>query len=135
MKRQVTGVGVAGTRAGTLGCSWGHRKIYGLMRADGHTASASSVLCSMRRRGLPQLVDYQGQRRELAKARKAAFATPPTGPNQVWQVDFCEYETTTGGTWRLAGCCDYFSKYEHGWPGHTKPSTSTGRSRSTATRP
>lgn len=43
---------------------WGHRKVYGLMRADGHTASASSVLRAMRRRGLLQPIDYQGQRRE-----------------------------------------------------------------------
>ena len=57
----------------------------------------------MRRRGLLQPIDYQGERRELAKARKAAFADPPTGPNQVWQLDFSEYETTTGGIWRLAG--------------------------------
>jgi putative transposase len=51
----------------------------------------------MRRRGLLQPVDYTGQRREHAKARKAAFADPPTSPNQVWQLDFCEYETTAGG--------------------------------------
>jgi hypothetical protein len=31
----------------------------------------------MRRRSLLQPVDCQGQRRELAKARKAAFAEPP----------------------------------------------------------
>lgn len=37
----------------------------------------------------------------------------PTGPNQVWQLDFSELETTAGGTWRLAGCRDYWSKYEH----------------------
>jgi transposase InsO family protein len=98
---------------------WGHRKVYGLMRADGHTVSCSSVERAMRRRGLLQPVDYQGERRELAKARKAAFATPPTGPNQVWQLDFSEYETTAGGTWRLAGCCDYYSKYEYGW--HISP--------------
>lgn len=102
---------------------WGHRKIYGLMRADGHTLSASSVERAMRRRGLLQPVDYQGQRRELAKARSAAFAEPPTGPLQVWQLDFSEYETTTGGIWRLAGCCDYYSKYEYGW--HIAP-TCTG---------
>lgn len=105
---------------------WGHRKIYGLMRADGHFSTAgscSSVERALRRRGLLQPVDYQGERRELAKARKAAFAEPPTRPNQVWQLDFSEYETTTGGTWRLAGCCDYFSKYEFGW--HIGP-TCTG---------
>src|SRR5690606_888174 len=27
--------------------------------------------------------------------------------------DFSEFETTSGGTWRLAGCRDYWSKYEH----------------------
>jgi putative transposase len=94
---------------------WGHRKIYGLMRADGHQLSMSSVERAMRRRGLLQPVDYQGQRRELAKARSAAFAEPPTRPNQVWQLDFSEYETTTGGIWRLAGVCDYYCKYEYGW--------------------
>lgn len=95
--------------------AWGHRKIHWLMAADGHTASASSVERALRRRGLLQPVGYQGERRELAKARKAAFAEPPTAPNQVWQLDFSEYETTNGGIWRLAGCADYFSKYEHGW--------------------
>ena len=103
--------------------AWGHRKIRWLMAADGYTASASSVQRAMRRRGLLQPIDYQGQRRELAKARKAAFADPPDGPNQVWQLDFSEYETTTGGTWRLAGVTDYFTKYEHGW--HIAP-TCTG---------
>lgn len=103
--------------------AWGHRKIFGLMRADGHPLSPSSVERAMRRRGLLQPVDYQGQRRELAKARSAAFAQPPTGPNQVWQLDFSEYETTTGGIWRLAGVCDYYTKYEYGW--HIAP-TCTG---------
>jgi putative transposase len=99
--------------------AWGHRKIAWLMAADGHTASASSIERALRRRGLLQPVDYQGQRRELAQARRAAFAQPPTGPNQVWQLDFTEFETTTGGTWRLAGCRDYWSKYELGW--HISP--------------
>jgi putative transposase len=103
---------------------WGHRKIFGLMRADGYQGSASSVERAMRRRGLLQPVDYQGERRELAKARKAAFAEPPTGPSQVWQLDFSEYETTAGGIWRLAGVCDYFSKYEYGW--HIAPSCAGG---------
>lgn len=37
----------------------------------------------------------------------------------MWQLDFSEFETTTGGTWRLAGCRDYWSKYEH--PFHASP--------------
>jgi transposase InsO family protein len=44
-----------------------------------------------------------------------AFAAPPTGPNQVWQFDFSEYETRAGGTWRVAGIADYYSKVEFGW--------------------
>jgi len=39
---------------------------------------------------------YQRERRKLAERRKAAFANDPTGPNQVWQLDFSEFETTTG---------------------------------------
>jgi putative transposase len=111
--------------------AWGHRKIYGLMRADGHQASVSTVERAMRRRGLLQPVDYQHERRELAHARKAAFAQAPDGPGQVWQLDFSEYETTTGGIWRLAGCCDYYSKYEYGW--HIGP-TCTGADAVTAVR-
>ena len=34
-------------------------------------------------------------------------------------MDFSEFETTTGGTWRIAGCRDYWSKYEH--PFHVFP--------------
>nr|WP_307711327.1 integrase core domain-containing protein [Streptomyces sp. V4I23] len=56
----------------------------------------------------------------MAKARKAAFAQPPTSPNEVWQLDFSEYETSGGGIWQLAGVTDYFTKYEHGW--HISPS-------------
>ncbi|MFD8396582.1 transposase family protein [Streptomyces sp. NPDC059680] len=62
-----------------------------------------------------QPIDCQGERREHAKARKAAFAEPPARPNEVWQLDFSEYETTGGGIWRLTGVTDYFTKYEHGW--------------------
>ncbi|MEU5877517.1 integrase core domain-containing protein [Spirillospora sp. NPDC047279] len=103
--------------------AWGHRKIHWLMAADGHTASASSVERAMRRRGLLQPIDYQGERRRLAAVRKTAFADPPTAPNQVWQLDFSEHETTAGGIWRIAGVTDYFTRYEHGW--HIAP-TCTG---------
>jgi hypothetical protein len=67
--------------------AWGHRKLHWLMRADGHTVSASSVERALRRRDLLQPVDYQGERRAPAKARKAAFADPPSRPNEIWQLD------------------------------------------------
>ncbi len=67
------------------------------------------------RRGLLLAADYQAERRQLAAARRAVFVTPPDGPNRVWQLDFSEFETTRGGTWRIAACTDYWSKYELGW--------------------
>lgn len=96
---------------------WGHRKIAALHRIDHPDidVSDSSVERAMRRRGLLQPVGYQGEVRQLARARRAAFVDPPTHRNQVWQLDFSEFETIAGGTWRIAGCADYFAKYEFGW--------------------
>ena len=107
--------------------AWGHRKIWAMVGHDGHRLSPSTVLQIMADEGLLLHADYQKQRRELAKQRKAAFAAPPTGPNRVWQFDFSEYETTGGGTWRVAGVADYYSKYELAGTGHP-PRTSTTRS-------
>ena len=95
--------------------AWGHRKIWAMTRYDGHLVSQATVLRIMRRRGLLLPADYQRERRALAAARRAAFLDPPTGPNQVWQLDFSEFETTSGETWRIAACADYWSKVELGW--------------------
>lgn len=60
-----------------------------------------------------------------ANAASAPLAgRPRSRPNRParylrLQLDFTEFETTTGGTWRIAGCRDYWSKYELGW--HTSP--------------
>jgi transposase InsO family protein len=95
--------------------AWGHRKIAALLRADGHDAPDSTVLRALRRSGRVLPVDHQAERRQLAEARRAAFVVPPSGPNQVWQLDFTEVETGQGGVWRIAGCSDYWSKLELGW--------------------
>jgi transposase InsO family protein len=94
--------------------AWGHRKIWALHNLDHPAAvvSQSSVRRAMGRRDLLQPVGYQRERRELAKARRAAFVTPPTHRNQVWQLDFSEFETTRDGKWQIAGCTDYFAKVE-----------------------
>jgi putative transposase len=101
--------------------AWGHRKIAALHRIEHPdvVVSDSSVERAMRRRGLLQPPGYQGERRQLAQARRAAFVEPPTHRNQVWQLDFSEFETIAGGTWRIAGCADYFAKHEFGW--HISP--------------
>lgn len=95
--------------------AWGHRKVWALVRHAGHRVSPSTVERVMRVRGLLQDRDYTGEVRQWAAARRAAFTEPPTGPNQVWQLDFSEFETTAGGTWRIAGVADYWAKYEFGW--------------------
>jgi len=96
--------------------AWGHRKVWAMTRYDGHQVSQATVLRILRRRGLvPEAASYQRERRKLAEKRRAAFLAPPTGPNQVWQFDFSEFETAAGGTWRFAGVADYWSKYEFGW--------------------
>lgn len=90
--------------------AWGHRKIWALLRADGATVSQSSVKRALARRGLLMPVRYQAERRQLAKARRATFDAPPTRRNRVWQTDFSEFQTTAGGTWRIAGVIDYAAK-------------------------
>ena len=95
--------------------AWGHRKVWAMTRYDGHVVSQATVLRILRRRGLILAANYQRERRQLAAARKAAFVSPPSGPNQVWQLDFSEFETASGGTWRIAACTDYWSKVELGW--------------------
>lgn len=92
---------------------WGHRKIWAMLRHGGHQVSASTVMRAMRDDGLLLPANFTREVRDLATARKAAFAKTPTGPNQVWQLDFSEFETISGGVWRIAGCRDYYSKYEH----------------------
>ncbi|MFF0547311.1 transposase [Nocardia thailandica] len=99
--------------------AWGHRKVWAMCRYEGFRVSQATVLRLLRDEGLLLPAAYQRERRQLAQRRKAAFAVEPTGPNQVWQLDFSEFETTTGGTWRIAGCRDYWSKYEHRW--HVSP--------------
>ena len=95
--------------------AWGHRKVWAMARHSGHRVSMSTTARILDDAGLLLKADYQRDRRQLAQARRAAFADTPTTPNMVWQFDFSEYETTSGGTWRVAGIADYWSKYEFGW--------------------
>ena len=92
--------------------TWGHRKIWAMCAYEGHTASPSTVMRVLQDEGMLLAANYTKERRDLAGQRKKAFAAAPSGPNQVWQLDFSEYETVAGGTWQVAGCRDYWSKYE-----------------------
>ncbi len=50
--------------------------------------------------GKPYAMNFEAEQGAWAAERRAVFAQIPTGPNQVWQ-------TSSGGTWRIAGCADY----------------------------
>jgi len=94
---------------------WGSRTIATLMRLDGHHAPDSTVYRALKRTGRVLEIDYQTERRQHAHSRRAAFVVAPSRPNQVWQLDFSEFETRMGGTWRIGGIADYWSKLELGY--------------------
>ena len=93
--------------------AWGHRKVWAMVRHDGHAVSQATIL---------------------------RLLTEPTGPMPAsgsWTSP--EFETTSGGTWRLAGCRDYWSKYARRF--HLSPTANTrdacqrGRARPDRGRP
>ena len=94
---------------------WGSRTIASLMRHDGIAAPNSTVYRTLKRAGRVLEVDYKAERRQHAQARRSAFVVPPSGPNQVWQLDFTEFETRHGGVWRIGAVADYWSKLELGY--------------------
>lgn len=98
---------------------WGSHTIASLLRIDGVDAPDSTVYRALKRTGRVLEVNYQAERRRHAEARRAAFVVPPSGPNQVWQLDFTEFQTRHGGSWRIGGATDYCSKLELGW--HVSP--------------
>jgi putative transposase len=91
--------------------AWGYRKIAALMRADGHQVTNSSVARALRRRGLLLPQGFRADRKSWAMLRRKVFHDPPTERNRVWQTDFSEFETTTGGIWRICAVIDYATKY------------------------
>lgn len=90
-----------------------------MCRHYGPPVSQASVLRLLRDEGLLVEANYQANVASSRPGARPAFAVEPTGANQVWQPDFTEFETTAGGTWRLAGCRDYWSTDELGW--HVSP--------------
>ena len=92
------------------GAAWGHRKICGMLRADGYVVSEASVKRALARQNLLLPARYQLERRQMAKARRAVFVSAPTRRNRVWQMDFSEFETAGAGKWEMSGVVDYVAK-------------------------
>src|SRR5690625_1618197 len=57
---------------------WGHRKVWAMVRHEGHVVSQATVLRTMRDEGLLLPAEYQKQRRELAKDRRQPLRRSPT---------------------------------------------------------
>ena len=77
-------------------------------------AHVSTVLRVLRDEGLllgPHISGSGGGSPQSARRRSATADRAQSGV----AVDFSEYETSRGGTWRTAGVADYWSKYEFGW--------------------
>ncbi|GAB3399374.1 transposase [Flindersiella endophytica] len=91
--------------------AWGHRKIAAMIRVDGHHVSTSTVQRALRRRGLLLPQGFRADRKSWAQVRQKVFRDPPTQRNRVWQTDFREFETSTGGIWRICAIIDYATKY------------------------
>lgn len=81
-----------------------------MIKADGVSASVSSVERALRRKGLLLPARYLADRRENARCRKERFVSPPTRRNRVWQMDFSRFETAAGGSWNISALMDYATK-------------------------
>ncbi|WP_409485030.1 IS3 family transposase [Arsenicicoccus dermatophilus] len=121
--------------------AWGHRKIWAMARHGGHLVSASTVRRILDEEGLLLKADYQRERRQLAAARKAAFADPPTGPNQGGGTARCDdAEHRSGGGSSTSASSRPLAGAPGGSPGSrtTGPRTSSGgtghRPRTSTTR-
>ncbi len=82
-----------------------------MMRADGRDVSTSTVERALRRHGLLPPRGFRADRKSWAALRRKVFHDPPTERNRVWQTDLSEFETPSGGIWRICAVIDYATRY------------------------
>jgi transposase InsO family protein len=68
------------------------------------------VARALKRRNLQLKSSFRHDRKMMAQVRKECFLDPPWARNRVWQCDFTEIETDSGGTWRICIVIDYATK-------------------------
>ena len=114
-------VGPAAVKVADAWPAWGALTVGMFLREEEIVpdASLSTVYRALKRAGRVHEPGHTTVLRQHAQARRAAFLVPPDGPLQVWQLDFSEFETRWGGSWRIGGCADYWSKVELGF--HVAP--------------
>ena len=111
--------GGAGAQARAGASGLGAPKGLGDVRHDGHGVSQATVLRLLRDEGLTCPPSTSANAASSPQRRKAAFAVEPSGPNQVWQLDFSEFETTTRRDLAARRLPGLLGKYEHGF--HVSP--------------
>lgn len=97
---------------------YGHKKIWALMNyRHGVGITKYRTYKEMQARNLLLPCNYTKELKEQMQAR-SQYLHKPQGINQLWQVDFTEFEIPEYGTYYSTNVLDYFSRYV---PDKTKP--------------
>jgi putative transposase len=86
---------------------YGYRKILVLLRSEGWTVGKYPVERIYREEGLT-LQQRRKRRRRVAEHRRERFH--PTGPNQVWSMDFVADQLADGRRFRSLAAVDIFTR-------------------------
>ena len=93
---------------------WGSRTIATLMRIDGLPRAGLDRVSGAEAHGKSARGRLSGRTPPARRGAAGGVRRATVGANQVWQLDFSEFETRMGGTWRIGGTADYWSKFELG---------------------
>lgn len=90
---------------------YGHKKIWALLKFR-HNIKITKYETYMIMKAMGVLLpsNYTKQLKELMQARQQ-YLHKPEGINQLWQVDFTEFEIRNYGTYYSTNVLDYFSRY------------------------
>jgi transposase InsO family protein len=90
---------------------YGHKKIWALLNFRHHIQITKyETYKAMKEMGLLLSYNYTQQLKEQMLARQQ-YLHKPEGINQLWQVDFTEFEIRDYGTYYSTNVLDYFSRY------------------------
>lgn len=90
---------------------YGHKKIWALLNFRHNIAITKyETYKAMKQMGLLLPCNYTKELKEQAQARQQ-YLHKPEGINQLWQVDFTEFQIPEYGTYYSTNVLDYFSRY------------------------
>jgi transposase InsO family protein len=90
---------------------YGHKKIWALLNfRQNIEITKYATYKAMKKMGLLLPCNYTKELKEQMQARRQ-YLHRPEGINQLWQVDFTEFEIPDYGTYYSTNVLDYFSRY------------------------